>query len=153
MAGPRQSVDEPLCAGGRAPHEWAFATRTFRAMHGMEGGETGVVDDVATTTEGVGAPIMGRNMFGGGPGPWDEDPRPGWWGQEPPVRAPVFVLIHHARPPLALRGGTTFHFVTGAGRGARARAPGRGPWRRRPRGRRPTAAAAVHHRIIRADGS
>ncbi len=111
-AGPNQSVEHPLGEGGMRLHEWAFPTDRWREQHGLEGGErtvdAEVVDDVL---RGVGAYVMGRRMFGGGDGPWDES-WTGWWGQEPPFRAPVFVLTHHPRGPLALEGGTTFTFVT-----------------------------------------
>jgi dihydrofolate reductase len=114
VAGPDQSVENPLGLGGEALHEWAFATRAFRGAHEMEGGETGIDDEIAADSLGnVGATIMGRNMFGGGPGPWrDDEPWNGWWGDDPPFRTPVFVLTHHAREPLEMAGGTTFHFVT-----------------------------------------
>jgi len=113
VAGPNQSVENPLGERGERLHEWAFALRTFRAMHGMEGGATGPDDEViAEMFAGVGAHVMGRNMFGGGPGPWGEEPWRGWWGDDPPYHAPVFVLTHHAREPLEMQGGTTFHFVT-----------------------------------------
>ncbi|MDX6644889.1 MAG: hypothetical protein QOK40_616 [Miltoncostaeaceae bacterium] len=113
VAGPNQSVEHPLGEGGHRLHEWAFAVRTFRETHGMEGGATGPDDDVAAETlQNVGAHIMGRNMFGGGAGPWGDDPWTGWWGDDPPFHAPVFVLTHHAREPLEMQGGTTFHFVT-----------------------------------------
>ena len=114
MAGPDQSVDNPLGVGGMHLHDWAFALAAWRAPHGLEGGEvnasTAVVEE---TLAGVGATIMGRNMFGGHPGPWNRaKPWNGWWGVDPPFHHPVFVLTHHARPPLALEGGTTFTFVT-----------------------------------------
>lgn len=113
VAGPDQSVENPLGVGGGALHEWAFATRTFRRSHGMDGGETGPDDDlVAESLEGIGATIMGRRMFGGGEGPWGDDPWSGWWGDDPPFHTPVFVLTHHPREPLEMEGGTTFHFVT-----------------------------------------
>src|SRR4030095_2990894 len=113
VAGPNQSVTNPLGEGGEQLHEWAFATRTFRAVHGMEGGATGPGDDVAAEYfQNVGATIMGRRMFGGGDGPWGEKPWNGWWGENPPFHTPVFVLTHHARDPLEMQGGTTFHFVT-----------------------------------------
>jgi dihydrofolate reductase len=112
VAGPNQSLDNPLGDGGERLHEWAVATESWREQHGREGGERGadaeVVDEVV---QGVGAYVMGRKMFGGGDGPWDESWR-GWWGDDPPFHAPVFVLTHHAREPLAMEGGTTFTFVT-----------------------------------------
>jgi dihydrofolate reductase len=114
VAGPNQSIDNPLGEGGTALHEWAFATRTFGQMQGREGGSTGLDDDQARLwNENVGATIMGRNMFGPIRGAWPEEPWNGWWGDEPPYRTPVFVLTHHAREPVEMRGGTTFHFVTG----------------------------------------
>lgn len=113
-AGPGQCLEHPLGEGGMALHEWAFATRTFRAMHGQEGGGTGVDDEFARRGfEGIGAWILGRNMFGPVRGPWPDDSWRGWWGDEPPYHAQVFVLTHHARAPLSMAGGTTFHFVTG----------------------------------------
>jgi dihydrofolate reductase len=113
-AGPDQSVEHPLGVGGGALHEWAFAVRAFRDAHGTEGGATGLDDDVARESiANVGATVMGRNMFGGGPGSWSEDrPWRGWWGDDPPFHTPVFVLTHHRREPLEMEGGTTFHFVT-----------------------------------------
>jgi dihydrofolate reductase len=112
VAGPNQSVDNPIGEGGMRLHEWAFATDSWRRQQGLDGGEHNadaeVVDEVV---QGVGAYIMGRRMFGGGDGPWDETWR-GWWGEDPPYHAPVFVLTHHAREPLAMQGGTTFSFVT-----------------------------------------
>ncbi len=114
VAGPNQSVEHPLGEGGEKLHEWAFAVRSFRAIHGMEGGATGPDDDVAAEYfQNVGATIMGRHMFGGGTGPWGKPPWNGWWGEDPPFHTPVFVLTHHAREPLEMQGGTTFHFVTG----------------------------------------
>ena len=113
VAGPNQSVEHPLGEGGQRLHEWAFAVRTFRETHGLEGGSTGPDDEVvAETLRNVGATIMGRHMFGGGDGPWGDEPWRGWWGDDPPFHTPVFVLTHHAREPLEMRGGTTFHFVT-----------------------------------------
>jgi dihydrofolate reductase len=113
-AGPRQSMQDPLGVGGTELHHWAFATRTFRAMHGGEGGSTGVDDELARRgVENVGAWILGRNMFGPVRGSWPDDSWRGWWGDEPPYRCDVFVLTHHARKSVAMRGGTTFHFVTG----------------------------------------
>lgn len=114
-AGPNQSVDNPIGEGGMQLHEWMFKLRVWRESHGQEGGEetnpsSAVVDE---WTANAGAYVMGRNMFGGGPGPWSEDPPwNGWWGDEPPYHAPVFVLTSHPREPLPMDGGTTFHFVT-----------------------------------------
>jgi dihydrofolate reductase len=113
VAGPNQSVSNPLGEWGEQLHEWAFATRTFRAVHGSEGGATGPDDDIAAEYfQNVGATIMGRHMFGGGDGAWEDNPWNGWWGDDPPFHTPVFVLTHHARKPLEMQGGTTFHFVT-----------------------------------------
>jgi dihydrofolate reductase len=113
VAGPRQSVKHPLGEGGDNLHEWAFATRTFRASHGMAGGDTGSDDEIAAESlANIGATIMGRHMFGGGDGPWEGNSWRGWWGEDPPFHTPVFVLTHHARQPLEMQGGTSFHFVT-----------------------------------------
>ncbi len=112
-AGPRQSIDDPLGIGGPSLMEWAFPTRTFQQMHGGGGGETGIDDDFAQRGfANVGAWILGRNMFGPVRGPWPDESWKGWWGDEPPYHVPVFVLTHHAREPIEMRGGTTFHFVT-----------------------------------------
>jgi dihydrofolate reductase len=115
VAGPRQSVDNPLGVGGMRLHEWVVPLRTWRAAHGEEGGEvnasSAVVEEQLTN---IGATVMGRNMFGGHPGPWNPAaPWNGWWGEDPPFHHPVFVLTHHPREPLSLEGGTTFTFVTG----------------------------------------
>lgn len=111
LAGPNQSPEHPLGEGGTRLHEWAFSNATWRAQHGMEGGEDNADSQViAEATQGIGAYLMGRRMFGGGEGPWEES-WTGWWGDEPPYHAPVFVLSHHPRPPLELVG-TTFTFVT-----------------------------------------
>ena len=113
-AGPDQRRDQGLGRGGENLHEWMFATRTWERMHGRDGGETGVDDAYAARGfENVGAWIMGRNMFGPIRGAWPDKAWKGWWGDEPPYHCPVFVLTHHARPPLVMAGGTTFHFVTG----------------------------------------
>jgi len=113
-AGPGQDLEHPLGVGGPELFGWAFATRTFNRMHGEEGGDTGVDDDfMARGFEGVGAWILGRNMFGPVRGPWPDESWRGWWGEEPPYRVPVFVLTHHPRAPLAMKGGTVFRFVTG----------------------------------------
>ncbi len=114
VAGPNQSVENPLGIGGMRLHEWAFALEAWRAPHGLEGGEVNesarVVDE---SLENIGATIMGRNMFGGHPGPWDSNkPWNGWWGDDPPFHHPVFVLTHFAREPLVLQGDNTFTFVT-----------------------------------------
>jgi dihydrofolate reductase len=122
-AGPRQTRDEPLGAGGEALHDWYVGTRTFHRMTGRPGGTTGPDDEIASRFgQGVGAWIMGRNMFGPVRGPWPDDTWRGWWGKNPPYHAPVFVLTHHARPPLEMEGGTVFHFVTGGALEAMARA-------------------------------
>jgi dihydrofolate reductase len=115
VAGPNQSVENPLGVGGMRLHEWAFPLAVWRAMHGLQGGEvnasTPVVEESLTN---IGATVMGRNMFGGLPGPWDpQNPWNGWWGTSPPFHHPVLVLTHYAREPLELEGGTIFTFVTG----------------------------------------
>lgn len=113
VAGPNQSVENPLGEGADGIHDWALDTRTFAEIHGRQGGETGTNDDVLRESfENIGATLMGRNMFGGGPGTWGDDPWRGWWGDNPPFHTPVFVLTHHEREPLEMEGGTTFHFVT-----------------------------------------
>lgn len=114
-AGPDQSLQQPLGVGGTDLHLWAFPTRTFqRNVFGVDGGETGIDDDfIARSFDNVGAWILGRNMFGPVRGPWTDDTWKGWWGDSPPYHVPVFVLTHHARAPLEMAGGTTFHFVTG----------------------------------------
>ena len=114
VAGPNQSVENPLGIGGMRLHEWAFALEAWRAPHGLEGGELNesapVVDE---SLANIGATIMGRNMFGGHPGPWDPNkPWNGWWGDDPPFHHPVFVLTHYPREPLVLEGDNTFTFVT-----------------------------------------
>jgi dihydrofolate reductase len=112
VAGPNQGPDQGLGEGGEALHEWAYDLKAFQEGHGREGGETGPDDDVLRELfEAPGAVIMGRNMFGGGPGPWDESWK-GWWGDDPPFRMPVYVLTHHPREPLRFDNGTTFTFVT-----------------------------------------
>lgn len=114
LAGPNQGLANPLGEGGEQLHQWVFRQKQFHEMQGLEGGETGVSNEVLKGGfENIGATIMGRNMFGGGPGPWPEAGWNGWWGDEPPYHTPVFVLTHHAREPLEMLGGTTFHFVTG----------------------------------------
>jgi dihydrofolate reductase len=114
VAGPNQSEENPLGLGGEDLHEWVVKLEAWRRQHGLEGGEvnasSAVIEEVQTN---VGATVMGRNMFGGGPGPWDkDDPWNGWWGDNPPFHTPVFVLTHHPREPLEMKGGTTFYFVT-----------------------------------------
>jgi dihydrofolate reductase len=116
-AGPRQSQDNPLGEGGLQLHEWIFGTRTMRALRGQDGGEPGVNDDAfRARTIGVGATIMGRNMFGPIRGTWPDESWRGWWGEDPPFGHDVFVLTHHPRAGLAMRNGTTFHFVDAAPR-------------------------------------
>ena len=113
-AGPRQDLQNPLGVRGTDLMAWFFETRTWRRTHGEEGGETGVDDSLAGQGfEGIGAWILGRNMFGPVRGPWPDESWKGWWGDEPPYHTPVFVLTHHARPPLRMAGGTEFHFITG----------------------------------------
>jgi dihydrofolate reductase len=112
VAGPNQTVENPLGEGGERLHEWVIATDSWRAQHGMEGGERNIDSEVVERlVQDVGAYVMGRKMFGGGEGSWDESWR-GWWGEDPPFHTPVFVLTHHPREPLPMQGGTTFHFIT-----------------------------------------
>lgn len=114
VAGPNQSLENPLGEGGIHLHDWAFPTKTFRIMHGdSDDGELGTNDDVLREGfENIGATIMGRNMFGPVRGPWGRNPWKGWWGDNPPFHHAVFVLTHHAHEPLPMQGGTTFHFIT-----------------------------------------
>lgn len=122
-AGPSQDLSDPLGVGGMALHDWLIETATFRKMIGESGGSTGVDDDFAARGfQNVGAWILGRNMFGPIRGPWPDDSWKGWWGDEPPYHAPVFVLTHHARAPLEMEGGTTFRFITDGIQAALARA-------------------------------
>ena len=113
VAGPNQSMEQPLGEGGERLHEWALRTQSWRRTHGRPGGEHGEdADIIEQAQQGVGAHIMGRRMFAGpASGPWDESWK-GWWGDEPPFHTPVFVLTHHPREPLEMEGGTTFTFVT-----------------------------------------
>jgi dihydrofolate reductase len=118
-AGPNQSMDNPMGMGGMALHEWVLPTKTFQVMHsemlggGETGGTTGIDDDFAARGfENIGAWIMGRNMFGPMRGPWEDHSWKGWWGDNPPYHTPVYVLTHHARPPIEMEGGTVFYFVT-----------------------------------------
>lgn len=112
-AGPDQSLQHPLGVGGVDLHQWVFPTATFQRMHGKGSGTSGIDDDFAARGfSNVGAWILGRNMFGPVRGPWPDLEWKGWWGEEPPYHTPVFVLTHHAREPLTMKGGTTFHFVT-----------------------------------------
>lgn len=112
VAGPNQSLENPIGEGGLRLHQWVFETASWREQHGEAGGahtaDSAVVGDLF---KNVGAYVMGRKMFGGGDGPWDET-WTGWWGDDPPYHVPVFVLTHHARQPLSMQGGTTFTFVT-----------------------------------------
>ncbi len=114
VAGPGQSVKDPLGVGGERLHDWVVPLAAWRSEHGKEGGDVNESSRVVEESiAGIGATIMGRNMFGGHPGPWRaKDPWTGWWGDNPPYHHPVFVLTHHAREPLVLEGGTTFNFVT-----------------------------------------
>jgi dihydrofolate reductase len=112
-AGPDQSQENPLGVGGMQLHDWVRELAVWRKAHGMEGG----VDNASSAAlesprANLGAYVMGRNMFGGGPGPWGDEPWNGWWGEDPPFHLPVFVVTHHERPPLECEGGTTFTFVT-----------------------------------------
>ncbi|AZN99326.1 dihydrofolate reductase [Mesorhizobium sp. M9A.F.Ca.ET.002.03.1.2] len=112
-AGPDQDLKDPLGVGGEALHKWMFGTRTFHKMTGEDGGATDTDEAFAARSfENVGAWIMGRNMFGPIRGEWPDDSWKGWWGDNPPYHVPVFVLTHHARDPIVMEGGTTFHFVT-----------------------------------------
>jgi dihydrofolate reductase len=113
-AGPDQGVNNPLGVGGEALHDWIISTRSWRQMHGNEGGAKGIDDDFAARgIKNVGAWILGRNMFGPIRGPWPDMNWKGWWEDDPPFHVPVFILTHHARPPIQMAGKTTFHFVTG----------------------------------------
>ena len=112
VAGPNQSKANPLGEGGESLHDWLVSLKAWREPHGREGGEVNVSSEVVEeATANVGAEIMGRGKFGGGPGPWPEEPWNGWWGDSPPFHMPVFVLTHHEREPLTLAD-TTFSFVT-----------------------------------------
>lgn len=113
-SGPEQSIENPLGIGGEQLHDWVVPLAAWREQHGLEGGDVNESTPVvAELQKNLGATIMGRNMFGGHPGPWDTaKPWNGWWGKDPPFHHPVFVLTHHAREPLVLEGGTTFTFVT-----------------------------------------
>lgn len=112
-AGPNQSLEAPMGAGGMSLHEWVLPTKTFQAMHGKEGGTMGIDDDFAARGfRNIGAWILGRNMFGPIRGPWPDRNWKGWWGDNPPYHTSVFVLTHYPREPLTMDGGTTFYFVT-----------------------------------------
>jgi dihydrofolate reductase len=122
-AGPSQNADNPLGLGGPGLHEWVFATRAGRKMLGMEGGDEGLDNRfIAQGDEGIGATIIGRNMFGPIRGPWNDEAWTGWWGDNPPYHHPVFVLTHHPRASITMQGGTTFHFATDGIEAALARA-------------------------------
>src|ERR1700751_4668368 len=113
-AGPDQSLDNPLGVRGPELMEWFFPTDVWKAMHGLGEGEKGVDNGIAEQGfSGIGAWILGRNMFGPGRGPWPDDSWKGWWGDNPPYPAPTFVLTHYQREPIVMEGGTTFYFVTG----------------------------------------
>jgi dihydrofolate reductase len=114
VAGPNPTLEQPLGQDGERLHEWIFGTASWRELHGKQGGETNADDELAReSTARTGAVLMGRRMFSGGEGPWENDPMAnGWWGDDPPFRKPVFVVTHHAREPLSL-GATTYTFVTG----------------------------------------
>jgi dihydrofolate reductase len=121
-AGPNQSLENPLGEGGMQLHEWVFKLEAWRRPHGLDGGEANESTPVMEESlQNVGATVMGRNMFGGGEGPWGDEPWEGWWGDEPPFHTDVFVVTHHAREPL-VKGETTFHFVTDGVEAAVARA-------------------------------
>ncbi len=112
-AGPTQTRETPLGVGGEELHDWLVNTRTFKRLQGQDGGDAGLDEDFAARGfEDIGPWIMGRNMFGPIRGPWPDESWRGWWGKNPPYHAPVFVLTHHARPPVEMDGGTVFHFVT-----------------------------------------
>jgi dihydrofolate reductase len=114
VAGPNQTLEDPLGANGMRLHEWAFAAASWREQHGLSGGEANADSDVVReSVEQTGAVVMGRKMFSGGAGPWAEDPNAnGWWGEDPPFHVPVFVVTHHARETVTMLGGTSFAFVT-----------------------------------------
>jgi dihydrofolate reductase len=114
VAGPNATLEQPLGEGGERLHEWVLRLASWREPHGLEGGETGPDDElVRATRERVGAEIMGRRMFSGGEGAWEDDPNAdAWWGDNPPFHVPVYVLTHHPRESEVKEGGTTFHFVT-----------------------------------------
>jgi dihydrofolate reductase len=124
IAGPNPTVEEPLGEGGEQLHEWGIKLASWREAHGREGGETSVDDEIMRETfAAAGAVVMGRRMFSGGEGPWEDDPvADGWWGDDPPFGMPVFVLTHHARETVEKQGGTSFTFVTDAPEAALARA-------------------------------
>ena len=114
VAGPNRTLDTPLGEGGELLHEWILATKSWREVHGKSGGEDTPDDEIARESiEAAGATVMGRRMYSGGEGAWEDDPNAdGWWGDDPPFHHPVFVLTQHAREPVTMKGGTTFTFVT-----------------------------------------
>jgi dihydrofolate reductase len=113
VAGPEQSEENPFGIGGMRLNEWLFSLKAFREMQGAQGGEVNASTPIVDGwMDNIGATVMGRNMFGGGPGPWAENPWSGFWGEDPPYHHPVFVITHHARKPLEMQGRTIFHFVT-----------------------------------------
>ena len=114
VAGPNPTLEEPLGRGGELLHEWVVRLKTFKELHGMQGGDVDTDDEVlAEYVRAQGAVVMGRGMFSGGEGPWEDDPNAdAWWGDDPPFRVPVFVVTHHPRKPVEKQGGTTFTFVT-----------------------------------------
>jgi dihydrofolate reductase len=114
VAGPNQTLEEPLGEGGEQLHDWVVRLEAWRSRHGLEGGDRGPDEEIFNANlERIGAVIMGRRMFSGGSGPWESDPRAdGWWGDDPPFHVPVFILTHHEREPVEKEGGTTFNFVT-----------------------------------------
>ena len=113
VAGPNQTLEHPLGENGERLHEWAFAAVSWREQHGLSGGEANADSDVVQESQAAtGAVVMGRRMFSGGDGPWADDPMAnGWWGDDPPFHTPVFILTHHPRPTIEMKGGTTFHFI------------------------------------------
>ena len=124
IAGPNQTMEQPLGEGGERIHEWVYGLKSWRESHGESGGEATADDEVfAETFSSTGAVVMGRRMFSGGAGAWEDDPNAdGWWGDNPPFGVPVFILTHHAREPVTKEGGTTFTFVTEGAGGALAQA-------------------------------
>jgi dihydrofolate reductase len=114
VAGPNRTLEQPLGDGGEGLHEWVVRLASWRERHGIEGGEANADSDVVEeSVQATGAVVMGRRMFSGGEGAWDDDPNAdAWWGDDPPFRVPVFVLTHHAREPVVKQGGTSFNFVT-----------------------------------------
>jgi dihydrofolate reductase len=114
IAGPNQTLEQPLGEGGERLHDWTVGVKSWRERHGMSGGETGPDDDVVKESLAAkGAVLMGRRMFSGGEGPWADDAKAdGWWGDDPPFRVPVFIVTHHAREPVSKDNGTSYTFVT-----------------------------------------